>query len=62
MTRVTIEPSDLAYMPIDFCCGGELYVIHDKLIYGTSKAIQLLVRSGLKYDVAKKYVENMRTK
>ena len=54
MTRVTIEPSDLAYLPIDFCCGGELYVIHDKLIYGTSKAIQLLVRSGLKYDVAKK--------
>lgn len=62
MAKIVIEPSALACKPVDFCCGGELYVIHDKFIYGTNKAIHFLVHSGLRYDVAKKYVENMHTK
>lgn len=62
MARIVIEPSYRACKPIDYCCGGELYVIHDKFIYGTKKAIQFLVRSGLRYDVAKKYINNMHTR
>ena len=61
MARIIITPSPTCMTkPIDFFCGGELYVICDKFIYGTNNAIRFLTRFGLKRDEAAKYVTSMR--